>query len=156
MAKKEKGNARTTLEGVNDSLTSLEQKFEKNKKYIYWALGIVAAIILAVLAYVYLIMKPAKENDRIATSKADMALFDQGKNEDALKQYQAIANNSSYASADRLHTWLPSCSISRLCKRPMPRRQLKTIKKLPTCSRSAMLKANSLVLLPNHSLVTAM
>ena len=101
MAKKEKGNARTTLEGVNDSLTSLEQKFEKNKKYIYWALGIVAAIILAVLAYVYLIMKPAKENDRIATSKADMALFDQGKNEDALKQYQAIANNSSYASADR-------------------------------------------------------
>lgn len=101
MAKKVKGNARTTLEGVNDSLTSLEQKFEQNKKYIYWALGIIAGIILAVLAYVYLIMKPAKENDRIATSKADMALFDQGKSDEALKQYQAIANNSSYATADR-------------------------------------------------------
>lgn len=102
MAKKVKGEtARTTLEGVNDSLTSLEQKFEKNKKYIYWALGIICAVALAILAYVYLIMKPAKENDRIATSKADMALFDQGKSEEALKQYQSIANNSSYASADR-------------------------------------------------------
>lgn len=102
MAKKVKGsNARTTLEGVNDSLTSLEQKFEKNKKYIYWVLGVICAIALGILAYVYLIMKPAKENDQLATSKADMALFDQGKSDEALKQYQAVANNSSYASADR-------------------------------------------------------
>ena len=45
MAKKQNQSARTTLEEVNESLTSAAQRIEDNKKYINWAL-----IAIAVLA----------------------------------------------------------------------------------------------------------
>ena len=44
MAKKQDQGARTTLEEVNESLSTAAQRIEENKKYIYWALAAIAAI----------------------------------------------------------------------------------------------------------------
>ena len=61
MAKNQNQGARTTLEEVNESLTSAAQRIENNKKYINWAL--IAIAVLAVLAagYIYGIHNPNKE-----------------------------------------------------------------------------------------------
>ena len=53
MANKTKGSARTSVEGINDSLSSIEQKLENNQKYIYYALIAVAVVILAVGGYLW-------------------------------------------------------------------------------------------------------
>lgn len=42
MAKKQNQSARTTLEEVNESLTTAAQRIEDNKKYISWALVAIA------------------------------------------------------------------------------------------------------------------
>ena len=43
MAKKKNVSARTTLEEVNESLSTAAQRVEENKKYIYYALGAIAS-----------------------------------------------------------------------------------------------------------------
>ena len=49
MAKKQNQGARTTLEEVNESLTSAAQRIEDNKKYVTWALIGIAIIGIAVV-----------------------------------------------------------------------------------------------------------
>ena len=51
MAKKE--TTRTSIDELNESLSSFEQKVENNKKYIYWITGAIVAVALIVLGYVY-------------------------------------------------------------------------------------------------------
>ena len=58
MAKKKNEPVRTTLEEVNESLSTAAQRLEDNKKYIYWALGAAAVIVLLVAGYVYGIHNP--------------------------------------------------------------------------------------------------
>ena len=73
MAKKENQSARTSLEEFNESLSSLEQKVEGNKKIIYYAGGAIVAIALLVIGYIYLIHNPNLEGAKEDISKADMA-----------------------------------------------------------------------------------
>lgn len=98
MAKK--SNTRTSIEEINDSLSSFEQKIEKNKKYIYVVLGVIVVVALIILGYVNLVRNPA-----IESAKDDIALADKeyyaGNDSVAIELYRQVADNYSNAPANR-------------------------------------------------------
>ena len=47
MAKKEE--TRTSIDELNESLSSIEQKVENNKNYIYWVCGAIVVIAAAIV-----------------------------------------------------------------------------------------------------------
>ncbi len=100
MAKKENQSARTSLEEVNDTLSSWEQKVEGNKKIIYYAGGAIVAVAVIVLAYIYLWRIPQADAAKEDISKADMELF-QGQDSLALKDYEKVASDYSNKPANR-------------------------------------------------------
>ena len=102
MAKKQDQGARTTLEEVNESLSTAAQRIEDNKKYINWALIAIAVIVLLAVGYIYGIRNPnlAKAKDQIGT--ADLELL-QGNQDEALKGYEKVAAEFSNKPAERAH-----------------------------------------------------
>lgn len=98
MAKKE--TTRTSIDELNESLSSIEQKVEKNKKYIYWAVGAVVVVALVVLGYVYGIHNPNMEKAKTEIAKADQDLS-VGNDSLALKEYLAVASKYSNSPANR-------------------------------------------------------
>ena len=101
MAKKQDQGARTTLEEVNESLTSAAQRIEDNKKYINWAL--IAIAVLALLAGGYLHLR--NNNIKEATKEigdADIELL-QGQDDEALKAYEKVAAEYSNKPGERAH-----------------------------------------------------
>ena len=61
MAKKQNQSARTTLEEVNESLTSAAQRIEDNKKYVTWALVAIALLALLAGGWIFLRNKSNQE-----------------------------------------------------------------------------------------------
>jgi len=102
MAKKQDQGARTTLEEVNESLSSAAQRVEENKKYIYWALIAIAAVLLIVFGYLNFIRKPNVEKAIQQIGKADIELF-QNDDENALKDYEKVAAEFSNKPGERAH-----------------------------------------------------
>ena len=101
MAKKQDQSARTTLEEVNESLTSAAQRIEDNKKYINWAL--IAIVVIALLAggYIWLHNKNVQEaKEKIG--EADIELL-QGKQDEALKDYEKVAADFGNKAGERAH-----------------------------------------------------
>lgn len=98
MAKKE--TTRTSIDELNESLSSFEQKVENNKKYIYWIAGGIVVLALIILGYVYGIHNPNMENAKAEIAKADMDLS-LGKDSVALQEYLAVAANYSNDPANR-------------------------------------------------------
>ena len=88
MAKNDNQNARTSLEEFNDSLSSIEQKVEENKKYVYWTGGAVLAIVVLALIYIYGFRNPGIKN-----AKEDISL--------ALKDYEKVAGEYSNSASNR-------------------------------------------------------
>ena len=72
MAKKQNQGARTTLEEVNESLTSAAQRIENNKKYINWALIAIAGLVLLAVGYIYGIHNPNLTKAKDQIGKADL------------------------------------------------------------------------------------
>ena len=87
MSKKQPAPARTTLEEVNESLTSTAQKLEENKKYIYYVLGALLAIVVLAAGYKYLIHDPNMAKGSEQMGKADIENL-QGDTINALKDYE--------------------------------------------------------------------
>lgn len=100
MAKKKNESARTTLEEVNESLSTAAQRIEANKKYIYYALGVIAVIMLLALGYIYGIRNPNLQKAKEGISKADMAYL-QGDTTTALKEYEKVFDAYSNKPAER-------------------------------------------------------
>lgn len=105
MAKQDKkaaGSARTSLEGINDTLTSAEMRLENNKKLIYWCLGIIVAIVAVVLIWIYAIRNPGIKEANEMIGKADVMLMMNQNADSALTLYKNVASNySSYDAGDR-------------------------------------------------------
>lgn len=101
MAKKQKGSVRTSLEELNESLSTIEQKIEGNKKYIYWPLAIILAIILIAVAYIYGFRNPNLKHATEDISKADMELLFNGNDSLALQSYEKVADKYSNKPANR-------------------------------------------------------
>ena len=102
MARKQDQGARTTLEEVNDSLSTAAQRIEDNKKYINWALIAIAVLVLLAVGYIYGIRNPNLQKAKDQIGKADMALI-QGLNDEALKGYEQVAADFSNKPAERAH-----------------------------------------------------
>lgn len=98
MAKQE--TTRTSIDELNESLSSIEQKVENNKKYIYWAVGAIVVVALIVLGYVYGIHNPNMEKAKTEIAKADQDLS-MGNDSIALKEYLAVASKYSNSPANR-------------------------------------------------------
>jgi len=102
MAKKQNQSARTTLEEVNDSLSTAAQRIEDNKKYINWALIAIAVLVLLAIGYIYGIRNPNMQKAKDQIGKADIELL-QGKQDDALKDYEKVAAEFGNKTAERAH-----------------------------------------------------
>jgi len=87
MAQKNNAPARTTLEEVNESLTSTAQKLEQNKKYIYYFLIAVLAVVVLIAGYKYFIYEPNQVKAKEVMGKADIENL-QGDTINALKDYE--------------------------------------------------------------------
>ena len=98
MAKTE--TTRTSIDELNESLSTFEQKVENNKKYIYWIAGGIVVLALIILGYVYGIHNPNMENAKAEIAKAYMDLS-LGKDSVALQEYLAVAANYSNDPANR-------------------------------------------------------
>lgn len=102
MAKEANKTARTSLENINDTLSSAEQRLENNKKLIYWAVGIAFAVVAVVLIYIYAIREPGNKEANTAIGRADIALMMNNNADSALTLYKGVASNySSYDAGDR-------------------------------------------------------
>ena len=102
MAKKQDQGARTTLEEVNESLSTTAQRIEDNKKYINWALIAIAVIVLLAVGYIYGIRNPNLQKAKDQIGKADLELM-QGNQDEALKKYEQVASEFSNKPAERAH-----------------------------------------------------
>ena len=100
MAKRKNESARTTLEEVNESLTGAAHRIEENKKYIYYALGVIAVVVLLALGYIYGIRNPNLQKAKDDIAKADMA-FMQRDTVNALKEYEKVFDTYSNKPAER-------------------------------------------------------
>lgn len=100
MAKKQKGSARTTLEEVNESLSTAAQRIEANQKYIYYALAAIAVVVLLVMGYIYGVRNPNLQKAKDEIAKADTAYL-QGDTVNALKEYEKVFDSYSNKPAER-------------------------------------------------------
>ena len=103
MAKKQNQGARTTLEEVNESLTSAAQRIEDNKKYINWALIAIAVLAVLAIGYIYGIRNPNLEKATTQIGEADIEMLVQGDEDQALKDYEKVASQFSNKPAERAH-----------------------------------------------------
>lgn len=102
MARKQDQGARTTLEEVNESLTTAAQRIEDNKKYINWALIAIAVIALLAIGYIYGIRNPNLQKAKDRIGEADIALL-QGNRDQALKDYEKVAAEFGNKTGERAH-----------------------------------------------------
>ena len=65
----------TSIDEVNDTLTGLGEKVQSNPKIIVWSCIAVAAVVAAVLIYVYAIRQPGQNAANNALGQADMELL---------------------------------------------------------------------------------
>lgn len=100
MANKDPKETRTSIDDLNDSLSSIEQKVEKNQKLISWILIAVAAVTVLVIVYIFLIREPAIKAADEAVSQADITLI-QGNDSLALDQYKQVADEYGYDAGNR-------------------------------------------------------
>ena len=95
-----KKDVHTSIDELNETLTSVEQHVENNKKIIIWSLAGIVAVTAVILLYYYGIYAPNKKASSDAISKADIELA-MGNDSTALAQYMQVADEFSGAQADR-------------------------------------------------------
>ena len=95
-----KKDVHTSIDELNETLTSVEQHVENNKKIIIWSLAGIVAVAAVILLYYYGIYAPNKKASSDAISKADIELA-MGNDSIALAQYMQVADEFSGAQADR-------------------------------------------------------
>lgn len=100
MSNKDQQETRTTVDELNDSLTSVTEKVQANKKYIVWAAAAVVAFVCIAVLYVWAFRQPAIQKGNDAIGQADLQLA-AGNDSIALVQYQAVANDDSYDAGNR-------------------------------------------------------
>lgn len=98
MAKQDIKQTRTTVEDVNEKLTSMEQKLENNKKLIIYGVAAIVAVFAAVAIFLMVRNNGIKDAQNMV-NKADMEYMMKGDSA-ALVAYKKAAQES-YAPANR-------------------------------------------------------
>lgn len=99
MAQNKPEETRTSIDEVNDTLTGLGEKVQKNPKVIMYASLAVVAVIAVILVWVYAIRQPGIKAGNEALGQADMELL-MGNDSLALAKYQQVADEYGYKAAD--------------------------------------------------------
>ncbi|MBS7374769.1 MAG: hypothetical protein KIG52_02345, partial [Muribaculaceae bacterium] len=86
MAKEKSTQTRTSIDELNENLSSIEQKVENNKKIIIYAATAIVIIAAIIFGYKYLYQQPRIESARNEVCQADMSLA-LGQDSVALAQY---------------------------------------------------------------------
>lgn len=89
----------TSIDEVNDTLTGLGEKVQSNPKIIVWSCIAVAAVVAAVLIYVYAIRQPGQNAANNVLGQADMELL-MGNDSIALAKYQQVAADHGYSAGN--------------------------------------------------------
>ena len=100
MAKEKPEETRTSIDNINDTLTSVEQKVQKNQKLIMWLSLGAAAIVALIFIYIYGVRRPAINAGDYAIGQADAQLM-QGNDSIALAQYMQVADEHGYDAGNR-------------------------------------------------------
>lgn len=93
--KPQDAEVRTSIDDVNDTLTGIGEKVQNNPKIIIWSCVAVAAVVCAILLYMYGYRQPAKNAADKALGEADIELL-MGNDSIALAKYQEVAENHSF------------------------------------------------------------
>lgn len=100
MAKKKPEAPETGLDELNDSLTNVTRRVQENKKMVAIITGVILAVCVLVLAYVYFFRNPAMQRSNDNIGAADLELI-QGNDSTALAQYKKIADDGSFDAGNR-------------------------------------------------------
>lgn len=101
MAKKNnEPEVHTSIDDINDSLTGIGVKVQKNSGAIMWACIILAAVVAAALIYIYAVRQPGIQKANDAIGQADFTLL-MGNDSLALEEYKAVANDYGYDAGNR-------------------------------------------------------
>lgn len=86
---------RTSIDNLNDSLTGLGAKVQKNMKVLSIIGIVVAAIVVAVIVYIFLVAKPANKRQDNAIGQADRELLMTGNDSTSTVMYQKVAEDGN-------------------------------------------------------------
>ncbi|MCF0213526.1 MAG: tetratricopeptide repeat protein [Muribaculaceae bacterium] len=100
MAKENKEGVRTSIDNLNDSLTGIEQRVQNNQKIILWFIIGIAAVVVLIFGYIYLIHKPSVEAANNAIGQADIELFN-GNDSIAAEKYMKVADEFGHDAGNR-------------------------------------------------------
>jgi len=100
MAKEKANQTRTSIDEINEGLSTLEQKVENNKKIIGYVAVAILVIAVAIFGYKYLYQQPRMESSKNEICQADMSLA-LGQDSVALAQYKAVADKYSNENGER-------------------------------------------------------
>lgn len=96
---KQTEETRTSLDEVNDTLTDLSTKMEKNSKLIVYSCVGVALVVALILIWVYAIRQPGINAANEALGQADIELI-LGNDSVALQKYQQVARDHGYKAGE--------------------------------------------------------
>ena len=98
--KKVTEETRTSIDNINDTLTGLGAKVQKNLKVLSIIGIVIALIVVAVIVYIFLVRKPAVNKQDNAIAQADRELLMTGNDSIATAMYLKVADGG-YASGNR-------------------------------------------------------
>lgn len=98
--KKVTEETRTSIDNINDTLTGLGAKVQKNLKVLSIIGIVIALIVVAVIVYIFLVRKPAVNKQDNAIAQADRELLMTGNDSTATAMYLKVAEGG-YASGNR-------------------------------------------------------
>lgn len=100
MAKKKTELPETGIDNLNDNLTRLTEKVQKNNKVITYVSLAIAVVVAIVIGWYYFIHQPNQAKATDAIGVADLSLA-QGEDSLALTQYQKVAAEYGGDAANR-------------------------------------------------------
>lgn len=95
--KKEAEETRTSIDNLNEGLTELGSKAQKNMKVLAIIGVIIAAIVIGIAVYVFLIKKPAVNRQNNNIGQADRELLMTGNDSTATVLYKKVAEGGQDA-----------------------------------------------------------
>ena len=98
--KKNEPQEQTTLDNLNNSLTSAGEKIVKNSKALGFGVGAVVVIALAIIAYVFFIYTPNVEKSNDAFAKVELTAA--GNDSIAVAEYQKVVDEFGSANGGNL------------------------------------------------------
>lgn len=108
--KKNEPQEQTTLDNLNNTLTSAGESIVKNSKALSWGIGAVVIVALAIIAYVFFVHKPNVEKSNNAFNNVEITAA--GNDSIAVAEYQKVAdefggtdggNLAALAAGERLY-----------------------------------------------------